>query len=154
MRAHIYIGILPALCMASCATISPPTTLSNGQYMLSINSPASIQGSQALLKKNMDAADEFCAAKDARAKIVHSLVTGTEMFAPQHNQIIFECILNPYSFKAIEPTTEVQNNLSSDEMTAELPSSEPAPIAESIPEIEDEPSLWDQLKTAVQSLGQ
>lgn len=140
MQKQTYLAIFSALFMTGCANVSAPIAMPNGQYLLTTDTDAGLRSSSALLQKSLKKADQFCSAQHAKIKIIHTLVTGTEMFSQQSNQVIFECIKTDYvpSFIESVPT----DKLKMDKPEAKLPAIKMgAPTPESLQPVNQTPEL-------------
>ena len=80
------------LALAGCVTVTPPVSMGGGRYMLTLNARGGFQSNGALLAQTIQQANTFCATQGKTANVLSTQSTGVQMWTPQDNQVVFECV--------------------------------------------------------------
>lgn len=73
--------------------MTPPVSMGEGRYMISLNANGGFQGDGELLAKTITRANDFCAGQGGmQADVLSSHTSGVQMWTPQNNQVVFRCI--------------------------------------------------------------
>jgi hypothetical protein len=95
MNRYVFAGLLTivALPMSGCVTMTEPTPIGDGRYLVTLNARGGFQSDGELLNQTISRANTFCAGLGAGqvANVVSSDAGGTQGWTPQHNQAVFRC---------------------------------------------------------------
>ncbi len=78
--------------LAGCVSVTPPVSMGQGRYMISLNAHGGFQGSGELLTQTIARANEFCVAQRMHANVLTTHMSGVQMWTPQDNQVVFRCV--------------------------------------------------------------
>lgn len=81
-----------ALLLSSCVTISEPISLGDDKYMIHLNARGGFNSDGELLEQSIKQAHTYCIARNKKAVIVNTETSGTQMWTPQNNKVVFKCI--------------------------------------------------------------
>lgn len=81
--------------LTACVTISDPVSLGDDRYMLHLNARGGFSSDGELLEETIKQANAFCASQNKKAVILNTETSGTQMWTPQNNKVVFKCIEQP-----------------------------------------------------------
>lgn len=91
-KAFVVLGCSMAVAsIAACTSISKPTPMGDDQYMISLTSHGGFQGDGELLQQTIANANQFCSTQGKTAEVLKTSNSGTQMWTPQNNQVVFKC---------------------------------------------------------------
>lgn len=80
------------LLMAGCVTTTDPVSMGGGRYMITLNARGGFQSNGALISQTIQRANSFCSAQGKSANVLNTETKGVQMWTPQNNQVVFECV--------------------------------------------------------------
>lgn len=88
--------VLGLAALSGCVTMTDPTPIGEGRYMVTLNAHGGFQSDGELLKQSITQANSFCNQQNGQiADVLNTSNGGTQGWTPQHNQVIFRCVAAP-----------------------------------------------------------
>jgi len=93
LRNLVAISLVSSVSLITgCVTITEPVSIGEGRYMIALNARGGFRSDGKLLSQSIEKANQFCATQEKEAKILNTENSGVQMWTPQNNQVIFECL--------------------------------------------------------------
>jgi hypothetical protein len=89
MRIYLLAALVT---LPGCVTTTDPTPIGEGRYMVTLNAHGGFQSDGELLNQTIAKARAFCLSQNGSTlDVVNTDHGGTQMWTPQHNQVVFRC---------------------------------------------------------------
>src|SRR5579859_7260188 len=77
--------------LAACTTVTKPVPMGDERYLITMNAHGGLHGDGELLQQTIMNANQFCSDKGMHAEVLSTQNSGTQMWTPQNNQVVFRC---------------------------------------------------------------
>ena len=86
------IAILTALFLAGCVSMTAPVSVGKDTYMMGLGAHGGFESDAELMAKTLHAASDFCAVQHRTMEVQSTSASGTQMWTPQNNEVVFKCL--------------------------------------------------------------
>jgi len=78
--------------LVGCVSITQPVAIGKDTYMVTLNARGGFQSDGELLNKSIADARNFCTSLGRDLEVQSTQTSGTQMWTPQNNRVVFKCV--------------------------------------------------------------